>query len=76
MLIAGLGSLALGLYTGVEPMTATWRAAAAAWIVAWIAGRLLPIAAAAASDGLAEASLQDDESPAAVPAPIAVRNRR
>jgi len=55
LLCVGLGSLILGLAVGADPLTATWRAAAAAWLATWASGHLLRMMAGAVADSLAEA---------------------
>lgn len=56
LLAVGLGALALGLACGVDPLTATWRAAGAAWLATWIGGWLLRLMAEVIATGLAEAA--------------------
>ncbi len=65
LLFVGLGSLILGLAVGADPLTATWRAAAAAWLATWASGHLLRMMAGAVADSLAEADT------AATPLPTA-----
>jgi len=68
LLAVGLGALALGLACGVDPLTATWRAAGAAWLATWIGGWLLRLMAEVVATGLAEAANATEVStpPAAV----------
>lgn len=53
LLVVGLGSLALGLGLGVDPLTATWRACLAAWLGTAVGGWLLRIAAGAVAESAA-----------------------
>lgn len=56
LLAVGLGALALGLYSGVDPLTATWRATAAAWLATWLSGWFLRLMAEVVASGLAQAA--------------------
>ena len=53
----GLLCLAAGLWLGIDPLTMSWRAAVAAVLAMWIGGKLLRIAAAALSEGMAAAEV-------------------
>lgn len=67
----GLLCLAAGLWLGIDPLTMSWRAGVAAVLAMWVAGKLLRIAAAALSEGMAAAELA--ETAQAVPAKTAPR---
>lgn len=74
LLWTGLLCLAAGLWLGIDPLTMSWRAAVAAVLAMWVAGKLLRIAAAALSEGMAAAELEAEAR--AVPAKPAARPAR
>ena len=77
LLWTGLLCLAAGLWLGIDPVTVSWRAALAAVLAMWVAGKLLRIAATALSEGMAAAEAEAQaQVAAATPAKPAARAPR